>query len=278
MTTSRPLPRRAFLLGGVTFAAAVAAGCAGEDGAPDAAPPSSDDPGDAPSSSATETSGAPTSASVDELPTTEASAPADFVITGSGDADVVALTFHTNGDLGLAEQLVSTLERHDAVATSFVVGNWLASNPAWADRLREAGIELANHTWSHPGFASLTPDAMADEIGRCRETLVELTGSGGRFFRPSGTDDGTAPPSDAVLTAAGDAGYEVVLGWDVEPYDYQDPGADAIERVVRREVAAGSVVSLHFGHPGTVEALDPILTDLADRGLRTVTASELLGR
>lgn len=39
---------------------------------------------------------------------------------------------------------------------------------------------------------------------------------------------------------------------------------------------AGSVVSMHLGHPGTVAALPGILADLADRGLAPVTASELL--
>jgi hypothetical protein len=33
---------------------------------------------------------------------------------------------------------------------------------------------------------------------------------------------------------------------------------------------------MHLGHPGTVQALPGILTDLADRGLTPVTATELL--
>jgi len=36
------------------------------------------------------------------------------------------------------------------------------------------------------------------------------------------------------------------------------------------------VVSMHLGHPGTVQALPGILTDLAARGLTPVTATELL--
>jgi len=38
---------------------------------------------------------------------------------------------------------------------------------------------------------------------------------------------------------------------------------------------AGSIVSLHFGHPGTVEALPGILDDLQARGLQAVSASTL---
>jgi polysaccharide deacetylase 2 family uncharacterized protein YibQ len=41
------------------------------------------------------------------------------------------------------------------------------------------------------------------------------------------------------------------------------------------QAAGGSIVSLHFGHPGTVEALPGILDDLQARGLQAVSASTL---
>ena len=70
---------------------------------------------------------------------------------------------------------------HDA----FIVGNWLDANPDWAKQLVDGGHELANHTYTHPTFASLSPDEMTAEITRCRDVLIRLTGSGGAFFRPS---------------------------------------------------------------------------------------------
>ena len=39
---------------------------------------------------------------------------------------------------------------------------------------------------------------------------------------------------------------------------------------------AGSIVSMHLGHAGTVAALPLVLADLADRGLKAVTAGQLL--
>jgi hypothetical protein len=49
-----------------------------------------------------------------------------------------------------------------------------------------------------------------------------------------------------------------------------------VRAVVDGQVRPGSVVSLHFGHPGTLAALPGILADLHRRGLRAVTTSELL--
>jgi len=213
-------------------------------------------------------------------PTTSArpTGPAEFVATGPTTAPRVALTFHTDGDLGLVDQLLAALSARKAPITAFVVGQWLDANPTYAQRLVDGGHELANHTYTHPSFASLAPAAMADEITRCRDVLARLTGTGGTFFRPSGTGDGTQRPSDAVLAAAGAAGYPVVLGFDVDPLDYDQPGADVVVQRVLDRVKPGSIVSLHFGYAGTVTALPRILDGLAQRQLTPVTASQLLGR
>jgi peptidoglycan/xylan/chitin deacetylase (PgdA/CDA1 family) len=206
------------------------------------------------------------------------SGPAEFVASGPTPAPRVALTFHTDGDLTLADQLLGILGQRKVPITAFVVGQWLDANPAYAKRLVDAGHELANHTYSHPSFASLSAAAMSDEIVRCRDVLTRLTGKAGTYFRPSGTGDGTQRPADAVLTAAGSAGYPVVLGFDVDPLDYDQPGPDVVAQRVLDRVEAGSIVSLHFGYAGTVTALPKILDGLAQRQLTPVTASQLFAR
>jgi peptidoglycan/xylan/chitin deacetylase (PgdA/CDA1 family) len=111
------------------------------------------------------------------------------------------------------------------------------------------------------------------EVDRAADELERLTGSAGRWFRPSGTPRSTP----AIRAAAVAAGYGACLGYDVDPLDYTDPGPDAIVASLARQVRPGSVVSLHLGHPGTVAALPAVLAHLHDRGLAPVTASELLG-
>ena len=196
--------------------------------------------------------------------------------SGRRDRPRVALTFHTNGDRGLAETLLESVEAAHAPITAFIVGSWLEANTDFAARIRDAGHELANHTYSHPTFPSLTPSAMTEEITRCRDVLASLAGSGGRWFRPSGTTNGTDDPGATVLEVAAAAGYGTVLGFDVDPADYQDPGADAIARRTTGSVQPGSIISLHFGHQGTIDALPAILRDLERRGLEPVTVGTLL--
>jgi peptidoglycan/xylan/chitin deacetylase (PgdA/CDA1 family) len=229
------------------------------------------------STTAPPTTAAPATARPVTPDTSSAARAATFVDTGPKDRDRVALTFHTNGSLDLAQQLLDVLSAHSVVMTSFVVGEWLNANPTWADKITNAGHELANHTYTHPSFLTLSRDAMLDEIVRCRDVLERLSGSPTKFFRPSGTDDGTAALPDVVLDVAGEAGYKTVLGFDVDPHDYDDPGATVVTQRTLAAVAPGSIISLHFGHPGTIAALPAILDGLQEKNLTPVHASQLLG-
>ena len=91
------------------------------------------------------------------------------------------------------------------------------------------------------------------------------------------TDHSTPHSTAPIRAAAVAAGYGACLGYDVDPLDYTDPGPAAIARSFARQVRPGSIVSLHLGHPGTVAALPTILTNLHERGLSPVTATDLLG-
>lgn len=256
------VPRRVFLAGAAAAVSALASACSSDGGASNAA-------------SATTTTTATTAPAT--APPSTAPPLARFVVTGPTQKPRVALTFHTNGDLGLAGQLLDVLDTRHAKVTSFIVGNWLDANPDMATRIADGGHEFANHTYTHPTFQQLGRDAQLAEIARCRDVLVRLTGGPGAAFRPSGTDNGTVSPGDQVLSVAAQAGYETVLGFAVDPLDYDDPGADAVVQRTLAAVHPGAIVSLHFGHAGTVQALPAILDGLDQRGLTPVTVSTLLG-
>jgi peptidoglycan/xylan/chitin deacetylase (PgdA/CDA1 family) len=182
----------------------------------------------------------------------------------------VALTFHGAGDPDLARRVLTGFADRGAAVTVLAVGTWLTEFPDGAKLVTDHGHELGNHTWSHPDLATLDAAGVRAEIERCRDRLAALTGGPGEFFRPSAARHATAE----VRRLAGAAGYSAVLSYDVDSRDVTDPGAAAIRRNVRAAVA-GSVVSLHLGHPGTLEALPGLLDDLAARGLSPVTARRL---
>ena len=186
----------------------------------------------------------------------------------------VALTFHGAGDAALLTRMLAALVQGGAKVTVLAIGQWLAGEPTMARQILDGGHELGNHTWSHQTMPRLASPKARSEVDRAAVELRRLTGSRGRWFRPSGT-----PHSTPVIRAAAvAAGYGACLAYDVDPMDHADPGPGAVLRRFGAGVRAGSIVSLHLGHRGTVEAMPAMLDLLRARGLTAVTASELLAR
>jgi peptidoglycan/xylan/chitin deacetylase (PgdA/CDA1 family) len=201
-----------------------------------------------------------------------AGAPATYISHGARTDPRVALTFHASGDPTLANELLDVLGGRNARVTVFGVGQWLEANPALVARIQSDGHELGNHTYSHQPMGQLSAARIAQEISGCADALRKLTGSISAWFRPSGID----VPTAAILNAAGRAGYPISVGYDVDSLDFEDPGSSAVIANVRKGVQAGSIVSLHFGHAGTITAMGPILDHFAAAGLHTATVGQLL--
>ena len=204
-------------------------------------------------------------------PSSAPAGPAVEVGRGTGTRPQVALTFHGGGDPATAREILDITASRGARITVLAIGTWLQANPELAGAVLAGGHDLGNHTWSHPVLSDLPEDGVRDEITRCRDLLVQLTGSPGPFFRTSSGQHA----SDLVLRVAGQCGYPTCLSYDIDSTDWTDPGP-AVVRKLAASATAGSIVSLHFGHPGTVQALPDILDDLQARGLTPVTASTLL--
>src|SRR5690348_7558924 len=256
-----PIERREFLyLAGTAVAGAGLAGCA------------SSRPGS--------TSPRPhRSESVAPVPSPTASPPAGVtmklgpqVVHGPRRHPGVALTFHGQGPVAMADALLSQAERAGARVTVLAVGTWLEQYPQMAHRILRGGHDLGNHTMHHLDIAAMDAHGAYAEIAGCARRLHTLTGSIGHWFRPSQTHYATP----LIEQEARKAGYQTCVSYDVDSLDYTDPGPDAVVANVLGSVRRGSIVSMHLGHPGTVTAMPALLHGLAKSRLRPVTLTELL--
>ncbi|MEW2067853.1 polysaccharide deacetylase family protein [Streptomyces sp. NPDC007346] len=191
---------------------------------------------------------------------------------GPRDRPRVALTFEGRGDPDLARTALARIERAGARVTVLAVGSWLDAHPSMARRILDGGHEIGNHTQNHRDLATLDEPTAYEEITACARRLRRLTGSIGTWFRPSPGPDATP----LVQRLARRAGYPHVLSYDVESLDHAATGVPAVLRKVTGELRHGSVVGLSLGRPVTVAALPLLLTEIDRRGLRAVTATELL--
>lgn len=201
-----------------------------------------------------------------------AATPGPDIVHGPRDRHEVALTFHGAGDPAIAHKLLQVFKAHSARVTVFAVGQWLQAEPHMAAAVLAGGHELGNHTWSHQQMKQLSADQARTEVVKGAAALRAATGTAGWWFRPSGTLHSTA----TIRAAAEHAGYRRCVSYDVDPEDFRDPGAELVRSRTLAAVQPGSIVSLHFGHQGTLTALPAVLDGLAAKGLEPVTLSRLL--
>ncbi|MGN6243856.1 MAG: polysaccharide deacetylase family protein [Motilibacteraceae bacterium] len=204
-------------------------------------------------------------------------------------APLVALTVDDGPDAELTPRMLDVLARHGARATFDVTGDAALRHPALLREVVAAGHELGNHTRHHHDLAFLSDERIARELRDGVHAIEDVVQAPVPWFRPP---RGSLP--GAALRAAAELGQDVLL-WSVTR-GAGDPGTPGVVRDhLLRTVQAGDVVGLHDGtgvwaaHPGSrqeralrerrrveLAALPDVLAGLTNRGLRLVTAGELV--
>ncbi|HET8594361.1 MAG TPA: polysaccharide deacetylase family protein [Intrasporangium sp.] len=266
------IERRAVLRGGLASAVALgAAACTTAPApVPSATPPATGTVGGV-APAATPSRGPTATGTADSRPLALRTA-GDDIAHGPRTKPLACLTFHGAGDPGLTDQALRVCRDHGARITVFAVGTWLAAHPELGRAIVAGGHDLGNHTWSHQPMLGLSAAAAESEIRRGAAAVAAIQGSNPLLFRPSGTAHSTPLLQEAARTA----GYFRCISYDIDPMDYLDPGSATVTRRTLGAVRAGSIVSLHLGHRGTVDALPDILAGLHERGLTPGTVSEVL--
>jgi peptidoglycan/xylan/chitin deacetylase (PgdA/CDA1 family) len=207
------------------------------------------------------------------IPAALAEAASPDISHGPRSVPNVALTFHGAGDPAMAQKLLKILKDTQTPVTVFAVGAWLKADNTIAKQILDEGHDLGNHTMNHLQSKTLTATKLDSEINGCAKELISLIGNHGKFFRPSGTQYSTP----LIRKTALKYGYKKCISYDVDSHDYQDVGKAAVIKNVINTVKNGSIISLHFGHQDTIDALPTLITQLRAKGLTPVTLSTMLG-
>jgi peptidoglycan/xylan/chitin deacetylase (PgdA/CDA1 family) len=182
---------------------------------------------------------------------------------------VVALTID-DGPSTATPEILEILQRFDARATFFVIGEHVRQHPELTRVLIADGHELGHHMMMDEPSLDLAPDVFSARFREMDGILDEFGGS--RVFRPaSGWYD------DRMIREAGSLGYRTVLG-SVYPFDAQLPFPAFADWYMRRLVRPGAVLVLHDGAERgvrTAEVLRDLLPALRLRGYDVVPVSEL---
>lgn len=198
---------------------------------------------------------------------------APSVYRGASARRSVALTFD-DGPSESTPVLLDILDRFQAKATFFQIGQNAERLPGIARDVSRRGHEIGNHTYSHP--IALVPD-IETQISRCQSVLSAIHGKAPRLFRaPYGVRWFGLRNAQRRHGLLGVMWTAIGLDWKLPP-----------ERVVNRlmsGVAPGSIFCLHDGRelavqPGvsvTLRSAEELLRRLRDSGYQFETVSEIL--
>jgi len=186
----------------------------------------------------------------------------------------IALTFDDGPHPTNTEALLSLLAEYNITATFFVIGENIVYFPEVFQKLLASGVEIGNHTYSHPKLKEQKAGELSDEIARCENEIVSRGGKRPTLFRPP---EGVR--SAVVTGVCREAGYRTVY-WTLDTLDWTGASAASIEQAILSGVKDGSIILCHdyiVGGGHTVEAMRSVIRRLIEEGYEFVTVSELLG-
>jgi len=184
---------------------------------------------------------------------------------------MVGLSFDDGPHPTFTSQVLEILQRHDAQATFFLIGERALRHPEVVDLIKAGGHEIGNHYFRN---GSTLTHSDAEFVRNLQQTERALGNLGPvKLFRPPG---GIALPSQMKL--ARQHGYTCVLGC-AYPHDPLHPPVGYIRWLVRKNLVPGAIVILHDGisNPTNgIRALPHILAAGREKGLRFVSIGGLM--
>ena len=182
----------------------------------------------------------------------------------------IALTIDDGPDAETTPLILAELERHRAHATFFLISSRVAGQEDLVRDLVRAGHEIGNHLTRDIPTIRLGTEQFEADLLAAHHILARFGPVG--WVRP-----GSGWYSRAMLETMRRHGYRCALG-SVYPFDAAIPSDWWARSFILRNGGPGSIVILHDGGDRgrrTARVLGRVLPELAGRGFRVVTLSEL---
>ena len=179
----------------------------------------------------------------------------------------VALTFDDGPSGRFTQRLLEGLEERNVKATFLLCGYRLQEDPKLAQAIQDGGHEIGLHGFSHRDMSKMTCQEAAKEIADTYALLPK--GCNPTFLRPPG---GAWGPE--LARAAADAGL-ALLNWSVDPQDWANHDAQAVQAAVIGNIQDGDIILMHDMCDCSVDAALAIVDTLQAQGFRFVTVSQL---
>jgi peptidoglycan/xylan/chitin deacetylase (PgdA/CDA1 family) len=194
----------------------------------------------------------------------------DVLFQQANAGPIVALTFDDSPHATSTPRILDVLAAHDAHATFFIIGEYVAGNEEIVRRLIAEGHEVGNHMLSDAPSARLPAAEFERQLLQTHEMLARFGPV--QWFRPGHTWF-----NQRMLDQIQRHGYHCAMA-SAYAFEFLPIPAPYAAQQILLSVRPGGVIILHDGATDlerTVAVLERLLPALRRRGYRVVTVSEL---
>lgn len=186
-----------------------------------------------------------------------------FCLDTKSEKKTLYLTFDCGYENGYTAKILDVLKEKDVNAAFFCTLPEVKENPELIKRMIDEGHIVGNHSDTHPSFAEISTERMAEEIKAMDNYLRENFNYSEPYFRfPKGEYN------EVALQLVDSLGFTSVF-WSLAYADWDlnaQKGADyAYETVVSR-LHPGAVILLHSVSPDNAGALGRIIDKAREEG------------
>lgn len=178
---------------------------------------------------------------------------------------MVAFTFD-DGPGKYTDRLLDQLDKYDAHATFFMLGENAEKFPDEIKKMEKIGCELANHSMTHENLTKLNRDGILKEIGGAQTAIAKAAGYGGKLVRP---------PYGELNGLVKETVEMPFVMWSLDTKDWKRKDAGQITDYVLNHLEDGDIVLMHDIHEFSVDAAVALIPQLIEKGYQLVTVSEL---
>ncbi len=181
----------------------------------------------------------------------------------------VALTFDDGPSTVNTPKILDLLEKYQAHATFFVVGQRVSAGADVLKREVALGCEIGSHSWDHADLSKLKISGVNKENNKTVKLVKKLTGYQIKTVRP---------PYGAISNTMRKKLKMPMILWSLDTLDWKSKDANKVLKQIKKNVSDGDIILVHDIHPSTAEAMKKVIPWLQENGYDILTVSELMER
>lgn len=179
----------------------------------------------------------------------------------------VALTFDDGPHPTVTPQILNLLDKYNAKATFFMLGQRVQNSPDIAKDVWNRGHEVGNHTWGHPVLTRIGDQQILEEFNSTSNIIHETIGQYPSVFRP---------PYGAINDHVTSMLNLPVIMWSIDTLDWKHRNANQLLTYVQYGMHNNAIILMHDIHQSTADGLESVLAYLQQQGYQFVTVSDIL--